>query len=128
VRVFKYTRFSRFADKEGISDQELLQVVDLLEKDHADVKLGGGVFKQRIAREGEGKSGGYRVIVYFKNKFRTFFSYGFAKSDKGNINKKELKELKRDAKKQLSLTDAEIRLYLIDGTYIEIPTNITEED
>jgi len=41
VRVFKYPRFSRFADKEGITDQELLEVVDLLEKDLADAKLGG---------------------------------------------------------------------------------------
>ncbi|MDR1902122.1 MAG: type II toxin-antitoxin system RelE/ParE family toxin [Treponema sp.] len=28
---------------------------------------GGGVYKQRVARPGAGKSGGYRVIVYFRN-------------------------------------------------------------
>jgi hypothetical protein len=28
VRVFKYTRFSRFADKEDITDNELLEIVD----------------------------------------------------------------------------------------------------
>ena len=39
-RVFKYTRFSRFASKEGITDRELLEVVDQLEADQADANLG----------------------------------------------------------------------------------------
>ena len=79
VRVFKYTRFSRFASKEGITDHELLEVVNLLEEDQADANLGGDVYKVRIARQGEGKSGGHRVIVYFRNEHRTFFFVWFFK-------------------------------------------------
>ena len=67
-RVFKYTRFSRFASKEGITDHELLEAVDQLEAGQADANLGGDVYKVRIARPGEGKSkqtsfAGHRVIV-----------------------------------------------------------------
>jgi hypothetical protein len=40
VRVFKYPRFSHFADKEGITDNELLEIVVQLEGDQADVNLG----------------------------------------------------------------------------------------
>ena len=40
-RVFKYPRFSRFASKEGITDHELLEVVDQLEAEQADANLGG---------------------------------------------------------------------------------------
>jgi len=120
TRVFKYTRFNRFAKKEGIIDQELLKVVDLLGKDLADANLGGDVYKVRIAREGEGKKGGHRVIVYFKNEFRTFFSYGFSKNDLGNISEKDLKRFKKDAKKQLLLSDEQIKHLLQDGTFIEI--------
>ena len=120
MRVFKYTRFSRFAIKEGITDHELLEVVNQLEEDQADVNLGGDVYKVRIARQGEGKSGGHRVIVYFRNEYRTFFSYGFSKNDKGNISEKELKAFKKDAKFRLSLTDEEIEARLRDGTLIEI--------
>ncbi|MDR1837297.1 MAG: type II toxin-antitoxin system RelE/ParE family toxin [Treponema sp.] len=120
MRVFKYTRFSRFASKEGITDQELLDVVKLLEEDQADANLGGDVFKVRIAREGEGKRGGHRIIVYFRNKFRTFFSYAFSKNDKGNISDKELKAFKKDAKSQFLLTDEQIETRLRDGTFIEI--------
>ena len=120
MRIFKYTRFSRFANKEGITDHELLGVVDQLAADQTDVNLGGDVYKVRVARVGEGKSGGHRVLVYFRNEYRTFFSYGFSKSDRGNINEKELKMFKRDAKKQFSITDEQIKLLLQDGTFIEI--------
>jgi hypothetical protein len=124
VRVFKYTGFSRFASKEGITDHELLEVVDQLEEDQADANLGGNVYKVRVARQGEGKSGGYRVIVYFRNEFRTFFSYGFSKSDKGNISEKELKAFKLDAKKRLSFTDEQIEIRLQDGSLIEITEGV----
>jgi len=124
VRVFKYTRFSRFASKEGITDHELLEVVDQLEADQADANLGGNVYKVRIARQGEGKSGGQRVIVYFRNEFRTFFSYGFSKSDRDNISEKELKAFKLDAKKRLSFTDDQIKIRLQDGSLIEITEGV----
>jgi len=120
VRVFKYTRFCRFASKEGITDQELLEFVDQLEVEQADAKLGGDVYKVRVARKGEGKAGGHRVIVYFRNKFRTFFSYGFSKSDRGNISKKELKAFKEDAKLQFSFTEEQIKVALQKETLIEI--------
>ena len=120
MRVFKYTRFSRFASKEGITDHELLEMVDQLEADQADANLGGDVYKVRVARQGEGKSGGHRVIVYFRNEYRTFFSYGFSKNDKGNISGKELKRFKEDAKNRLSLTDEEIEDRLRNGIFIEI--------
>ena len=119
-RVFKYTRFSRFASKESITDHELLEAVDQLEADQADANLGGDVYKVRIARQGEGKSGGYRVIVYFRNEFRTFFSYGFSKNDQGNISRKDLKRFKEDAKDLFSYTDEEIKEYLRNGSLIEI--------
>jgi hypothetical protein len=50
VRVFKYTGFSRFADKEGITDNELLEIVEQFEGDQADANLGGDVYKVRVVR------------------------------------------------------------------------------
>ena len=91
MRIFKNTWFERFAEKEGIADDSLKDVVDQLETDQADANLGGGVYKVRIARPGEGKSGGYRAIVFFRSRERTFFTYAFAKSDRGNIDRGELR-------------------------------------
>jgi hypothetical protein len=46
--------------------------------------------------------------------------YGFSKSDKGNISRKDLKRFKEDAKNRLSYTDEQIRKLLQNGTLIEI--------
>ena len=83
MRIFKNTWFTRFASKEGITDDELREAVNRLEMGQA-ADLGGGVYKVRIARPGEGKSGGYRVIVFFRSEERTFFAYGYAKSKRDN--------------------------------------------
>jgi hypothetical protein len=57
--------------------------------------LGGGVFKQRIARDGDGKSGSFRAILLFRIGEHSFFVHGFAKRDKANITTKELVALKK---------------------------------
>jgi hypothetical protein len=62
--------------------------------------------------------------VYFRNEYRTFFSYGFSKNDKGNISGKELKAFKKDAKAQFLLTDEQIEARLRNGIFSEI----TKED
>jgi hypothetical protein len=121
VRIFKNPWFARFAAKESIADGELKAMVnDVLEAGQAEAKLGGGVYKVRVARPGEGKSGGYRVIVFFKSEFRTFFVYAFEKSDRVNIGQGEERAFKKDAKVDFSLTDTEIEARIAKGTLIEI--------
>jgi hypothetical protein len=120
VRLFKNTWFNRFAKKEGITDDELREAANQLEAGQADADLGGGVYKVRLARPGEGKSGGYRVIVFFKSEERTVYVYGFAKADRANIGRDELRGFKHDAKTDLSLTDEQINARLTKGTLIEI--------
>ena len=120
VRIFKYPWFNRFTGKESITDDELREMVGRLEEGQADANLGGNVYKMRLARPGEGKSGGHRVIVYFMNEYRTFFVYGFSKSDRDNISKKELKAFKVDAKEDFALTDEQIKAWMERGTLIEV--------
>jgi len=109
VRIFKNTWFNRFADREGITDGELIEAVNRLEAGNADANLGGGVYKVRLARPGEGRAGGYRVIVFFRSEERTFFEYGFARSDRDNINERELRIFKEKARKAFSFTGEQIR-------------------
>jgi hypothetical protein len=120
VRVFKNRWFTRFARKEGIVDDELREAVSQLEAGQFDADLGSGVFKQRIAREGEGKSGGYRVIVLFKSGDRSFFVYGFAKSDRDNIDQRETKDYKKLAKYYFRLPIETIEGALKAGKLIEV--------
>ena len=120
MRVFKNTWFTRFADKEGITDGELREMVSHLEAGQAEADLGSGVYKVRIARSGEGKSGGYRVIVFFRSEERLFYVYGFAKSDRSNIDQKETREYKALAKKYLNLSDEIIERAVHSGKFVEI--------
>ena len=120
VRIFKNTWFARYASRENISDSELKEAVNLLEAGQADANLGGNVYKVRVARPGKGKSGGYRVIVLFKSGERTFYMYGFAKSERENIDKKELNNFKKVATDYFSMTDKQINETVKDGKLIEL--------
>jgi hypothetical protein len=120
VRVFKNTWFARFADKEGITDGELREMANKLEAGQAEADLGGGVYKIRVARHGEGKSGGYRVIVFFKSEERTFYVYGFAKSVLSNINEKQLRRYKKAAKAAFAHTDKQLDELVKTKWFIEI--------
>jgi hypothetical protein len=120
MRILKNTWFSHFAQKETIDDKTLKNIVDQLEKGQFDASLGGGVYKQRIARSGKGKSAGYRSIIFFKKSKLAFFVYGFAKSNQANISKSELNDFKRLAGYMLSMTDDQIDMEIKAGRYIEI--------
>jgi hypothetical protein len=54
------------------------------------MKETGGCRKVRIAKDGEGKSGGYRVITWFgAGDIPVFLLSVFAKGQKANLSKKE---------------------------------------
>ena len=61
MRIFKNKFITKFAEKQGIDDTDLREAVNRAENGLIDADLGGGVIKQRIARKGQGKSGGYRT-------------------------------------------------------------------
>ena len=120
MRILKSTWFARFANKEGIKDDELKEIVNQLEMGQADANLGGGVFKMRVARPGEGKSGGYRVIVFFRSKERTFYAFGFPKAGMDNISDKQLRNFKMAAKVVFGYSEKEINERVKNGFFIEI--------
>ena len=59
-----------------------------------DAKLGGNLYKKRVAAPGRGKRRSYRTLVAFKPEDKAFFIYGFAKNERANINGKEERALK----------------------------------
>jgi hypothetical protein len=105
MRVFKSKRFARFADKEGIKDTRLCEAVRNAENGQIDADYGGGVIKQRIPRPNEGRSGGYRAIILYRQGERSFFVHGFAKSDQANISKSDEHDFKDLAKVLLPASD-----------------------
>ncbi len=63
MRIFKNKAFTRFAKKSGIDDASLCKASRDAERGLLDADLGGGVIKQRVARIGGGKSGGFRTLI-----------------------------------------------------------------
>jgi len=119
-RVFKTRWFERFARKERISDSIQVDAVARAENGQVDDDLGGGVIKQRIARPGRGKSGGYRTIIFFRRGARAVFAYGFAKSERANIDDDEEKQFKEAARQVLQLTEKQIEALVKNGDFVEV--------
>jgi hypothetical protein len=85
-----------------------------------DADLGGGLIKQRVARQGQGRSSGYRMIVAYRAKDRAVFLFGFAKNERENIDSGELPFLREGAERWLAADAAKIREALENGALQEI--------
>uniref|UniRef100_UPI00343A147F type II toxin-antitoxin system RelE/ParE family toxin n=1 Tax=Sphingomonas bacterium TaxID=1895847 RepID=UPI00343A147F len=92
--MFKNGWFERFVRKERLADSALREAVQRAESGLVDADLGGGAIKQRVARPGKGKSGGYRTLILFRQGDRAIFAFGFAKSAQANMSKADLALLK----------------------------------
>ena len=86
MRVAKTKWFTRFARRERIEDNSLCDAIKRAERGMVDADLGSGVIKQRVARAGQGRSGGYRVLIAYRTADLAVFLYGFAKNESDNID------------------------------------------
>jgi hypothetical protein len=121
VRLFKIRWFTRFARSERIDDKSLSEAIARAERGLIDADLGGGLIKQRVARQGGGRSGGYRTIIAYRMKDRAIFLYGFAKSERDNIGPDELEDLRLVARGWLEAPPERVEAALADGAIQEAP-------
>jgi hypothetical protein len=94
VRIYKTKWVGRFTRRERIKDGDLAEAVRRAGRGLIDADLGGGIIKQRVARAGQGRSGGYRMLLAYRDEHRAVFLYGFAKSERENIWDDELQTLR----------------------------------
>ncbi len=126
MRVFKTKEFSRYARREGVSDKQLCDTVRRAEQGLIDADLGSGLIKQRVARAGQGKRGGFRILMAFHARRRTVFVYGFAKSERENIQPDELDFWRKVALAFLKMDEAKLEAMLDEGEIKEV--DYDEED
>lgn len=120
MRVFKNGWFQKFARKEKISDAMLCEAIARAERGQIDADLGSGLIKQRVARLGAGKSGGFRTLVFFRTQKRAVFAFGFAKSDMANLDNADEAYLKKAAKLVLGFTDEQMDAEVAAGRVVEV--------
>ncbi|MCZ6442681.1 type II toxin-antitoxin system RelE/ParE family toxin [Escherichia coli] len=120
MRIFKNAWFERFARKNRISDKALREVVELADKGLISADLGSGVIKQRLARRGGGKSGGYRTIIFYRVAEKAFSSMRTQRM-RENITAIEENAFRKAAHHVLNLTDEQLAQLILQGQFTEVP-------
>jgi hypothetical protein len=120
MRIFKTRWFARFARQEKIADDSLREAIERAERSLVDADLGGGLIKQRVARQGQGRSGSYRAIIAYRLGLRAVFIFGLAKNDRENFKEDELEAARAIGRIWLPASDEQIAHGKWDGQLIEV--------
>lgn len=120
MRVFKTKGFARFQRRERIADALLCDTVERMERGLINADLGHELFKERLARPGQGKRGGFRVLLGWRSGARTVFIFGFAKKDADNVDEDEVREWQDIAAAWLSLNTERIEQAIADDDLLEV--------
>ena len=84
------------------------------------MQTSAAVFTNSVLRKGQGKSGGFRTIIFFKAHKTAFFILGFAKNAQDNLDRDEIAGLKDLAGRILSYDEKTIALALKNGAFEEV--------
>ena len=120
MRIYRLKGFARFQRRERIADAALVKAVRDASAGLVDADLGGGLIKQRVARAGKGKSGGFRTLVAYRRGERAVFLYGFAKSGRANIDDDELQAWRRVGRGYLGLDANALAATIAAGELTEV--------
>lgn len=97
--VVETPEFLSAARKAGMTDGERLGAIDFIaaNPEAGDLIPGtGGCRKVRIARQGKGKSGGYRVVTYYTEVDQPVFLLTvISKGKQANLTDRQKNELKK---------------------------------
>ena len=120
MHVYAIKGFERFRRKERISQKVLVEAIDRAMSGLIDADLGSGLVKQRVARPGQGKHGGYRTIIAYQAGKRAVFLFGFAKNAKDNIAPDDLAYWRLIGADLLAAPERAIEQAIADDELMEI--------
>ena len=102
------------------ADAALCHAIDRAMRGLIDADLGHGLVKQRVARPGQGRSGGFRTVLAYRAAERAVFLFGFAKRDRANLEPDELEELAKVGRRWLALGECGIEAAVADSGLWEV--------
>lgn len=120
MAVFQTRWFSRWARKQGLSASVLCAAVAEIQQGLYEADLGGGLVKKRVARPGQGKSGGFRTLIATNRADRWVFVFGFPENVRSNIDQTEEAALKLLSAKLLALSARDLRTAIEAGELLEV--------
>ena len=89
MAIYQTRWFDRWANKQKLTTSSLCAAAREMMAGLYDADLGGGLVKKRIARPGQGKRGGFGILVATNKGNRWVFVFGFPKNERSNIDKDE---------------------------------------
>jgi len=119
MAIYQIKEFHKWAKKNKVAKEKLLDAVKNIDKGSGVVDLGGNLYKVRIAKN-KGKSGGYRTIIVHRKDFRSLFLHGFGKNEKDNISNVELVFFKNYATDFLNYSEESIKKLLEKGDIFKL--------
>jgi hypothetical protein len=119
VRIFKTRMLAKFTRQHSVGDDSLVDAVKRALRGLVDADLGGQIIKQRVARPGQGKRGGFRMLIGIRSD-RAIFLFAFAKNERENIDRAELMTLREIVASFLNADDKTIARAVTEGTLIEV--------
>ena len=129
MNLYKTRTFSRLTQKYEVPDDALQAAVEEMRKGIIHARLGGGLYKQRVALDGRGKRGGSRVLIAANLNDKWFFLYCFLKKDTDNLKEDEEQVYKALARFFLGMSEIDITKAIREGVLevIEGHENDTQE-
>lgn len=120
MTIYMTRWFELWARKQDLSSRALCEAIREMQASLYEADFGGGLLKKRIARLGQGKSGGFRTLVATNKGSKWFFVFGFPKNVRSNIDKDEEEALKKLASHLLSLSPPDLSTAQRAGELMEV--------
>ncbi len=119
MKYLKNKSFQRNLKDSGLDDENIKVVLNDIFDGRA-IFLGSKLYKIRGAKEGKGKSGGFRSLFFWKRDELIVFCLLFTKNEQDNLSSNDSKALKILSKEYDSLTEDDIRKRIEKKTLIEV--------
>lgn len=119
MRIFKTRTLAKFTRQHGVNDASLVAAVERALRGLIDADLGGHIIKQRVARPGQGKRSGFRMLIGIRSDLAIFL-FGFAKNERDNIDDDQLRTLREIVASWFAADERKITHAVNDGLLIEV--------
>jgi len=119
MRIFVNRQFRKFAAQNTIADSALCRAIREISTGLAHANLGGDVYKQRIARKGQGN----RVVFarsFSLERTKPLSLSRLCKNEQDNLERNEIAGLKDLAGRMLNYDEQTIALALKNGALEEV--------
>ena len=119
MRYFLTRIFLKHMESYDFAEDNIHEVIKDINEGRG-VSLGRHLYKIRASAEGHGKSGGFRIVFFWKREKHIVFCRIFSKSEMDNLSFHELKVLNVLSQEYINFTEVDIQNMIDNGKFKEV--------